>query len=73
MTQHVFEVDIHTAHEMLKNGEAVMIDARMRGKNFSSTVRPAGARPKSQNGVYSQGSKPTTSRVASSPGMMPAT
>ncbi len=28
MTQHVFEVDIHTAHEMVKNGEAIMIDVR---------------------------------------------
>lgn len=28
MTHHVFEVDVHTAHEWIKNGEAVMIDVR---------------------------------------------
>lgn len=28
MTHHVFEVDVHTAHEWLAKGEALMIDVR---------------------------------------------
>jgi rhodanese-related sulfurtransferase len=48
MTHHVFEVDVHTAHEWIKNGEAVMIDVREPVENEDLRIPGATLIPLSQ-------------------------